>query len=152
MVRSISIPMATGDPGDLFFDAGRGSALINNGGDNVTLYDPSNDEFVQATYNGDALDDPTLGASGYSGFSATATRNGTGEDLGNDTDGQSLQRTGDGADTFASKMRFPARHRNPGRLAPRKPLPWRAGTDVNPKCCSCRSAHIAWPLQRDLEA
>jgi len=29
--------LPTGDPGDLFFDAGRGSSLINNSGDNVTL-------------------------------------------------------------------------------------------------------------------
>ncbi|MGB7319022.1 MAG: lamin tail domain-containing protein [Planktotalea sp.] len=86
--------LPTGDPGDLFFDAGRGSPLINNGGDNVTLYDPTNDEFVQATYNGDALDDPTLGASGYSGFSGTATRIGSGEDFGNDTDGQSCSAQG----------------------------------------------------------
>lgn len=94
--------LPTGGPNDLFFDAGRGSPLINNGGDNVTLYDPTNDEFVQATYNGDALDDPTLGASGYSGFSATATRNGSGEDFGNDTDGLSVQRAGDGADIFTT--------------------------------------------------
>ena len=91
----------TGDPDDLFFDAGRGSALINNGGDNVVLYDPTNDEFVIATYNGDAMDDPTLGSGGYSGFSSTATQSGSGEDFGNDTDGLSLQRAGDGADTFS---------------------------------------------------
>lgn len=92
--------LPTGGPNDLFFDAGRGSPLINNGGDNVILYDPTNDEYVQATFNGDAQDNPTLGAGGYSGFSATATKIGTGEDFGNDTDGQSLQREGDGADTF----------------------------------------------------
>lgn len=92
--------LPTGGPNDLFFDAGRGSPLINNGGDNVILYDPANDEYVQATFNGDAPDDPTLGVGGYSGFSATATQVGAGEDFGNDTDGQSLQRDGDGADTF----------------------------------------------------
>lgn len=89
-----------GGPDDLFFDAGRGSALINNGGDNVVLYDPANDEFVIATYNGDPMDGPTLGGGGYSGFSATATQSGLGEDFGNDTDGLSLQRAGDGSDTF----------------------------------------------------
>lgn len=46
-----------GGPDDLFFDAGRGSAVINNGGDNLTLYDPANDEYIQATFNGDA---PTI--------------------------------------------------------------------------------------------
>lgn len=99
--------LPTGAPGDLFFSAGRGSALINNGGDNVTLYDPSNDAFVQATYNGDSLDNPVLGAGGYSGFSATATRNGSGEDFGTDTDGQSLQRASDGTVIFTSDTPTP---------------------------------------------
>ena len=62
--------LPTGGANDLFFDAGRGTALINNGADNVTLYDPTNDEFVRATFNGDTLDDPTLGG-GYTGFSDT---------------------------------------------------------------------------------
>ncbi|PIE13290.1 MAG: hypothetical protein CSA68_11915 [Rhodobacterales bacterium] len=92
----------TGEPDDLFFDAGRSSPLINNDGDNVVLYDPDNDEYVIATYNGDAMDDPTQGQNGYAGFSATATQSGSGEDFGNDTDGLSLQRAGDGSDTFTS--------------------------------------------------
>lgn len=91
--------LPTGDPNDLFFDAGRASAFINNGGDNVTVYDPTNDEFIQATYNGDALDDPTTS---YSGFSSTATRVGSGEDFGYDVDGLSLQRQGDGNSTFVT--------------------------------------------------
>lgn len=100
--------LPTGDPGDLFFDAGRAAPLINNGGDNITLLDPSGaGTFIQATFNGDALDDPTLGLAGYAGFPAGATRSGSGEDFGSDTDGQSLQRTGDGADTFASDTPTP---------------------------------------------
>ena len=99
--------LPTGNPGDLFFDAGRSSALINNGGDNVTVYDPNNDEFIQATFNGDTLDDPTLGGGGYSGFSPTATRNGSGEDFGSDTDGLSLQRLVDGSDTFVADAPTP---------------------------------------------
>ena len=95
--------LPTGATGDLFFDAGRGSPLINNGGDNVTLYDPTNDEFIQATFNGDALDDPTS----YSGFSATATRIGSGEDFGNDVDGLSVQRDGDGNNTFTTDTPTP---------------------------------------------
>ena len=91
--------LPTGDPGDLFFDAGRSSAVINNGGDNVVLYDPTNDEFIQGTFSGDALDDPTVS---YSGFSATATRVGAGEDFGNHSNGVSLQRYGDGNDTWFS--------------------------------------------------
>ncbi|HBQ36976.1 MAG TPA: hypothetical protein DD729_09120 [Rhodobacteraceae bacterium] len=89
-----SLP-TSGNPDDLFFDAGRAAPLINNGGDNVVLYDPANDEYVQATFNGDALDDPP---NDYSGFSATATQVGSGEDFGNDIDGFSIQR--DGNDNF----------------------------------------------------
>ncbi|AXX97396.1 Hint domain-containing protein [Profundibacter amoris] len=89
--------LPTGGPDDLFFDAGRGSALINNGGDNIVVYDPANDEYIQATFNGDPLDDPTAT---YSGFSATATRVGLGEDFGNDNDGFSIQRAPDGSSIF----------------------------------------------------
>ncbi|WP_257894863.1 lamin tail domain-containing protein [Gymnodinialimonas phycosphaerae] len=99
--------LPTGGTDDLFFDAGRGSPLINNGGDNVILYDPTNDEYIQATFNGDAQDDPTLGAGGYSGFSATAAKVGTGEDFGNDTDGQSLQR--DATERIPLSMGHPRR-------------------------------------------
>lgn len=89
--------LPTGAPGDLFFDAGRGSALINNGGDNVVVYDPGADQYISATYNGDPLDNPVAT---YTGFSPTATQSGTGEDFGNDTDGFSLQRIYDGGNTF----------------------------------------------------
>ena len=86
-------------PDDLGFDAGRGTAVLNNGGDNIVLYDPASDTFIQATYNGDALDDP---ANDYGGFSTTATRIGSGEDFGTDVDAFSIQRTPDGADAFAN--------------------------------------------------
>ena len=95
--------LPTGAPNDLFFDAGRGSPLINNGGDNIVVYDPSANTYIQATFNGDPLDDPTT----YSGFSGSASRIGLGEDFGNDTDGQSLQRNGDGADTFVDATPTP---------------------------------------------
>ena len=91
--------LPTGGPDDQFFNAGRGSALINNGGDNVVVYDPANDEYIQATFNGDALDDPTAT---YGGFSGTATRIGAGEDFGTDNDGFSIQRSPDGSDTFVN--------------------------------------------------
>ncbi len=93
--------LPTGGPDDLFFDAGRGSALINNGGDNVVVYDPANDEYISATYNGHAIEDPVAGP-GYTGFSGTATQSGAGEDFGTDIDGFSLQRSPDGADTFVN--------------------------------------------------
>ncbi|MEM7190323.1 MAG: Hint domain-containing protein [Pseudomonadota bacterium] len=86
-------------PNDLTFDAGRGTAVLNNGGDNIVLYDPSSDTFIQATYNGDALDDPVTD---YAGFSATASRSGAGEDFGTDIDGFSIQRAPDGADLFVN--------------------------------------------------
>lgn len=91
--------LPTGGPNDLFFDAGRGSSLINNGGDNVVVYDPASDEYISATFNGDVLDDPTAT---YSGFSGTATQIGAGEDFGSDIDGFSIQRSPDGSDTFVN--------------------------------------------------
>ena len=95
VVRNVSgagsLPAVTGD--DLAFDANFGSNVFNNGGDNIVVYDPANDEFIQATYNGDALDDPTATPPNtYLGFSATATRIGAGEDFGTDNDGFSIQR------------------------------------------------------------
>ena len=93
--------LPTGGPNDLFFEAFRGSPAINNGGDNVVVYDPANDEFIQATFNGDSLDDPPAT---YGSFSATATRVGAGEDFGTDIDGFSIQRSPDGADTFVNNQ------------------------------------------------
>ena len=90
------LPPVTGD--DLAFDANFGSNVFNNARDNIVVYDPSNDEFIQATYNGDSLDDPTTG-SNYAGFSSTATRVGAGEDFGTDQDGFSIQRE---AGTFSN--------------------------------------------------
>ncbi len=74
---------------NFFFDAGRGGGVLNNGGDNVVLYDPTNDNYVQLVYNNDAADTPTTS---YSGFSATATRIGNIENWGSDRDGTSLVR------------------------------------------------------------
>ncbi|MEP5761163.1 MAG: Hint domain-containing protein [Litoreibacter sp.] len=88
---------------DLYFDAGRGSAVLNNGGDNVVLYDPTNDEYIAATYNGATVVDPTTSGDGnFDLFSATATQSGSGENFGSDNDGFSIQRTSDGADTFVN--------------------------------------------------
>lgn len=91
--------LPTGGADDLFFDAGRGVSVINNGGDNVVLYDPNNDEYISATFNGDALDNPVAD---YTGFSATAAQSGTGENFGSDIDGYSIQRGPDGSDTFVN--------------------------------------------------
>lgn len=88
-----SLPSVSGD--DLAFNAAFGLNVFNNGGDNLVVYDPANDEFIQATYNGDTLDDPTTGST-YAGFSSTATRVGSGEDFGTDQDGFSIQRSDTG--------------------------------------------------------
>lgn len=90
-----SLPAVTGD--DLAFDANFIGNVFNNTGDNLVVYDPTNDEFIQATFNGDSLDDPTATPPNtYLGFSPTATRVGAGEDFGNDQDGFSIQRTSTG--------------------------------------------------------
>lgn len=99
--------LPTGGPNDLFFDAGRGSALINNTGDTVTVLDPDAGAgagaFIQAAFNGVGFSDPTT----FTGFPTGATQIGSGEDFGFDTDGQSLQRSGDGADTFVDDTPTP---------------------------------------------
>lgn len=78
----------------LVFDAGLGNTgVLDNVKDNVVLFDPNGDEYIQLTYNGDAVDDPTI----YAGFSASATLVGVAEDWGTDADGVSLVR-----DDFAS--------------------------------------------------
>jgi len=77
------------NPDSLVFDANVGSAVMNNPMDNVVLYDPGEDEYIQLYYNGDGIDDPT---STYPGFSSTAVRVGSVEDFGYDEDGKSLTR------------------------------------------------------------
>lgn len=87
-----SLPTMT-NPNSIAFDAGRGSAVINNSSDNVVLYDPVNDQYIQLTFNGDTPDDPP---NDYNGFSNTASRVGSIEDWGNDLDGVSLTRSPSG--------------------------------------------------------
>ncbi|MCP4357512.1 MAG: lamin tail domain-containing protein [Chloroflexi bacterium] len=83
-----TLPTMT-NPDSVIFDAGRGTSVINNGGDNVVLYDPGNDEYIQLLFNGDLPDDPTIT---YVGFSGTAIRVGPIEDWGSDQDTRSLTR------------------------------------------------------------
>lgn len=89
--------LPTGAPGDLFFDANYNRNVINNTGDNIVVYDPSNDEYIAATFNGDALDDPP---NDYSGFSSSASMVGLSEDFGSDIDAFSIQRGPDGSGVF----------------------------------------------------
>ena len=84
-----SLPAVSG--GNLAFDAGRSGGVINNGGDNVVLYDPGADQYIQLRYNGDAADNPPVDYAG-DGFSSTATLVETMEDWGSDSDGISLVR------------------------------------------------------------
>lgn len=94
--------LPTGASGDLFFEAGRSTALINNGGDNVIVYDPIANQYISARFNGVPLDKPTLGGGGYTGFPSTATLVGMGENFGRDIDGYSIQRAPDGSNTFVN--------------------------------------------------
>ena len=95
-----NLPVA--GPDDLAFEAGRGTAAINNGGDGIIVYDPSNDEFIAGQFNGASFVDPTSGVDGFNGFSPTASQIGSGEDFGKDTDGLAVQRAPDGSDTFVT--------------------------------------------------
>jgi len=77
------------NPASLIFDAGEGSPAMNNTQDNVVLYDPGADKYIQLIYNGDGVDSPTLS---YPGFSASAVLINSVIDFGNDEDGKSLTR------------------------------------------------------------
>ena len=99
-----SLPDVTGD--NLAFDAGFHTDLdvlfysVESGvqGDNIVVYDPDQDEFIQANYDDDTVDTPN-GDFGqpFPGFSSTATRVGSGvEFLGDHVPGLSIQRTSTG--------------------------------------------------------
>ena len=83
-----TLPVMT-NPASVIFDAAKGSAILNNAADNVVLYDPGEDEYIQLLYNGDTPDDPT---NTYVGFPSSAARVGQVEDWGSDQDGKSLTR------------------------------------------------------------
>ncbi len=95
---------------DLAFNAGRSSALINNAGDNIYLYDPTADSFIQAGFGNWPLVDPITptgapgSTAGLAGFSSTATQIGTGEHFGAIIAGDSLQRSPDGGNSFVNNL------------------------------------------------
>ena len=109
VVRNVSgsgsLPTVTGD--DIAVGANFGSNVFNNNGDNIVILDPDadsgNGEYIQATYNGDSLDNPGSGST-YAGFPTTATRVGSGEDLGNEIDVFSIQRKPEGGDDFVNNL------------------------------------------------
>ena len=87
-----SLPSVTGD--NLAFDANEVRDVFWADGDNIVVYDPIDDEFIQANYNDDTVDTPNgTGATSYPGFSTTATGVGEVEDLGYHEPGLSIQRT-----------------------------------------------------------
>ncbi|MDF1515457.1 MAG: hypothetical protein P1S60_16735, partial [Anaerolineae bacterium] len=73
----------------LSFDAGLSSGVLTNGGDNITLYDPGDNQYIQVVFNGDTEDIPPID---YPGFPGTAARVGTIENFGSDEAGKSLTR------------------------------------------------------------
>lgn len=96
-------------PGSLAFDAGRGTAVLNNPGDVVFVYDPDTGEYIAAAYGNWPLIDPndpsTWGdapssTAGLAGFPPDATLIGEGEEWGPLIPGESIQRVPDGGDSF----------------------------------------------------
>jgi hypothetical protein len=85
-----SLPTMT-NPDSRAFDAGRSGGTINNTGDNVVLYNPNADEYIQILFNGATADNPPVDYAA-NGFSTTASRVGNVEDWGDDLDGNSLTR------------------------------------------------------------
>lgn len=83
-----SLPVTT--DGNLAFNANSNRAILQNNGDNVVLYDPTADQYLQLTYNGAFTHNPPRN---YSGFSPTATRVGFVEEWGENVDGISLVRS-----------------------------------------------------------
>ncbi len=81
-------------PGDLAFDAGRNNAVLTNTSDTIGVYDPGSNTYIEADYNG--------GASRAISYPRNAEQIGTGDDLGSDIDGFSIQRNPDGSDTLVN--------------------------------------------------
>lgn len=82
--------------GSLAFDAGYSRGVINNGGDNVIVLDPTEGTYIRVLYNGEEPIEPEL-ALAEDGFPADASAAGDAEDWGSDTDGASLAREIDGS-------------------------------------------------------
>ncbi len=82
-----TLPPVSG--GNLAFDAALPNAILDNSGDNVVLYNPHHNEYIQLHFNGDAADNPPAV---YPGFPALATLVGDVEAFGDDLDGVSLVR------------------------------------------------------------
>ncbi|TVQ16346.1 MAG: hypothetical protein EA367_20420 [Leptolyngbya sp. DLM2.Bin15] len=96
-------------PDTWVFDAGVSSGIFDNDGDNVVLYDPLSDNYIQLRYNGAIATTPT----DYTGFSSTASLVGTVENWGNDSDGGSLVRSPDGTITSQNSL-LPGLNATPG--------------------------------------
>lgn len=102
--------------GNVAFDAGSGAGVLNNGGDNVVLFDPKNDEYIQVLYGGDSQRDPTnTSSSDFDGFSSSATRVGSVDDFQEDTDGVSRVRDPAGATSVVDHNSVTSENASPGR-------------------------------------
>lgn len=100
-------------PGSLAFDAARGTAILNNPGDNIYLVDPVAQTFIAAAYGDWPLMDPrnpatwgvaTGPTSGLASFPTGLTQIGAGENFGAVVPGDSIQRQPDGGNTFANNV------------------------------------------------
>lgn len=93
---------------DLAFNAARSTALINNAGDNIYVYDPAADTFIQAAFGNWPLVNPITptgapaSTAGLAGFSSTASQIGTGEHFGPIIAGDSIMRSPDGGNSFVN--------------------------------------------------
>lgn len=100
-------------PNDLAFNAARGTAVMNNAGDNIFVYDPLADTYIGATYGTWPLIDPTdpttwsaapASTAGLSAFASTATQIGSGENFGPIIAGDAMQRSPDGGNSFVNNQ------------------------------------------------
>ena len=90
----------TGTP-PVLFQVSDNILALNNTGDNIYLYDPVNDVYIEVIYNG--------GFSGNNNFKGPASAQLLGaEDFGTDTDGLSVQRSPDGSANFVTATPTPS--------------------------------------------
>ncbi len=101
------------DHGSLAFSAGRsaGSSVVNNAGDNLVLYDPAADDYLQVHFGAAPPVTPTTD---IAGFSPTAVRLGAVTEAGDPAAGVSLARRPDGDGAFGLHHDGAAANASPG--------------------------------------
>lgn len=93
------------------FDAGQNSGVLNNGGDNIVLFDPDTEEYIQATYNGATEDDPTT----YDQIPGSATRVGDVAVFGDIPEGVSKVRDPSGYESYKDHNNVSSDNASPGQ-------------------------------------